>query len=47
MPLNPKGCWDRQGDSGANHDAREGVRMRWLADLAVAFGAALPAQEPR
>lgn len=38
-PLNPKGCWDWWGYSGANFDTRDGVQMRWIARMATALGA--------
>ncbi len=41
MPLNPKGCWDWWGYSGADYATRDGVQLRWLANLAASFGIAL------
>ncbi|MCX7556848.1 hypothetical protein OS187_08450 [Xanthomonadaceae bacterium JHOS43] len=38
MPLNPKGCWDWWGYSGADYDTRNGVQLRWLANLVDALG---------
>lgn len=29
-PLNPKGCWDWWGYSGADYDTRSGVQLQWL-----------------
>ena len=41
MPLNPKGCWDWWGYSGADYDTREGVQLRWLANLTDSLGIGL------
>lgn len=41
MPLNPKACWDWWGYSGADYDTREGVQLRWLANLSDALGIGL------
>ncbi|MEJ5208728.1 PHB depolymerase family esterase [Denitratimonas sp. CY0512] len=38
MPLNPKACWDWWGYSGPDYDTRDGVQMRWLANLTAALG---------
>ncbi len=40
-PLNPKGCWDWWGYSGADFDTRDGAQMRWIANMAAALGAPL------
>lgn len=40
-PLNPKGCWDWWGYSGATYDTRDGVQMRAVAAMAAALGAPL------
>lgn len=40
-PLNPKGCWDWWGYSGAGYDTRAGVQMRAVAAMAAALGAPL------
>ncbi|HET9032570.1 MAG TPA: PHB depolymerase family esterase [Dokdonella sp.] len=40
-PLNPKACWDWWGFSGTNYDTRQGVQMRWMANVAAALGAPL------
>ena len=41
MPLNPKACWDWWGYSGADHDTRDGVQLRWLANVTAALGVPL------
>lgn len=41
MPLNPKGCWDWWGYSGADYATRDGVQLRWLANLGEALGVPL------
>jgi poly(3-hydroxybutyrate) depolymerase len=41
LPLNPKACWDWWGYSGPDYDTRQGVQLRWLANLAAALGAPL------
>ena len=38
MPLNPKGCWDWWGYSGANYDTRDGRQLGWLANFTAALG---------
>lgn len=38
MPLNPKGCWDWWGYSGADYDTRDGKQLRWLANFTTALG---------
>lgn len=38
MPLNPKACWDWWGYSGPDYDTRNGVQMRWLANLTAVLG---------
>ena len=40
-PLNPKACWDWWGYSGTDYDTRQGVQLRWLANVAAALGAPL------
>lgn len=44
MPLNPKGCWDWWGYTGADYDTRDGAQLRWIADMAAALGAPLDAR---
>lgn len=41
MPLNPKACWDWWGYSGADYDTRDGVQLRWLANVTAALGVPL------
>jgi poly(3-hydroxybutyrate) depolymerase len=41
MPLNPKACWDWWGYSGTEHDTRDGVQLRWLANVTAALGVPL------
>lgn len=41
MPLNPKACWDWWGYSGADYDTRDGVQLRWLANVAARLGVPL------
>ena len=41
MPLNPKACWDWWGYSGVDHDTRDGVQLRWLANVTAALGVPL------
>ena len=38
MPLNPKGCWDWWGVTGAEFDTRQGAQLRWLANVLAALG---------
>lgn len=33
LPLNPRGCWDWWGYSGADYDTRGGGQIRFLAEL--------------
>jgi poly(3-hydroxybutyrate) depolymerase len=33
LPLNPRGCWDWWGYSGADYDTRSGGQIRFLAEL--------------
>lgn len=40
-PLNPKGCWDWWGFSGADYDTRSGAQLTWLANATAALGVAL------
>lgn len=40
-PLNPKGCWDWWGYTGADYDTRDGAQPRWIARMAAALGAPL------
>lgn len=40
-PLNPKGCWDWWGYTGAGFDTRDGAQPRWIARMAAALGAPL------
>lgn len=40
-PLNPKACWDWWGFSGNDYDTRNGVQLRWIANVAAALGAPL------
>lgn len=37
-PLNPKGCWDWWGFSGADYDTRSGAQLVWLANAVSALG---------
>jgi len=47
VPLNPKGCWDWWGYSGADYATREGKQLAWLANLGRALGVPLmDAQKP-
>ena len=41
VPLNPKGCWDWWGYSGADYDTRKGVQLRAIANMSAALGAKL------
>ena len=41
MPLNPKACWDWWGYSGADYDTRDGVQLRWLANVTARLGVPL------
>jgi len=41
LPLNPKGCWDWWGYTGADYDTRDGAQLRWIANMAAALGAPL------
>jgi len=41
MPLNPKACWDWWGYTGADYATRDGVQLRWLANLSAALGVPL------
>jgi poly(3-hydroxybutyrate) depolymerase len=41
VPLNPKGCWDWWGFTGADYDTRRGAQIRWLDAALTALG--LPA----
>lgn len=38
MPLNPRGCWDWWGYSGADYATRDGKQLAWLANLSRALG---------
>ncbi len=40
-PLNPKGCWDWWGFSGADYDTRSGAQLVWLANAVSALGVEL------
>ncbi len=40
-PLNPKGCWDWWGFSGADYDTRSGAQLVWLAKAVSALGVEL------
>ncbi len=39
LPLNPRGCWDWWGYSGADYDTRSGGQIRFLAELIQRAGA--------
>ena len=41
MPLNPKACWDWWGYSGAEYDTRDGLQLRWLANVTARLGVPL------
>jgi poly(3-hydroxybutyrate) depolymerase len=47
LPLNPKGCWDWWGYSGADYDTRDGAQLRWIAGMAAALGAPLDPRDAR
>jgi poly(3-hydroxybutyrate) depolymerase len=38
VPLNPKGCWDWWGYTGADYDTRTGAQLQWLARVLAALG---------
>jgi poly(3-hydroxybutyrate) depolymerase len=38
VPLNPKGCWDWWGYTGADYDTRRGAQIRWLDAALTALG---------
>jgi poly(3-hydroxybutyrate) depolymerase len=38
VPLNPKGCWDWWGFTGADYDTRSGAQIRWLDAALTAIG---------
>jgi poly(3-hydroxybutyrate) depolymerase len=38
VPLNPKGCWDWWGYTGAGYDTRRGAQIRWLDAALTALG---------
>jgi poly(3-hydroxybutyrate) depolymerase len=38
VPLNPKGCWDWWGFTGADYDTRGGAQIRWLDAALTALG---------
>lgn len=41
LPLNPKACWDWWGYSGGDYDTRDGLQLRWLANVTAALGVPL------
>lgn len=38
VPLNPKGCWDWWGYTGADYDLRAGAQLQFLARILAALG---------
>ncbi|MBL8273855.1 MAG: hypothetical protein JNJ74_08595, partial [Xanthomonadales bacterium] len=38
VPLNPKGCWDWWGYTGADYDLRAGAQLQFLARMLAALG---------
>jgi poly(3-hydroxybutyrate) depolymerase len=42
MPLNPKGCWDWWGYTGADYDTRNGLQVAWVGRLLDRLGVHAP-----